>query len=247
LRVAIGARSALFSPVADLGIVIVDEEHDASFKQEEGFRYHARDMALLRAHRAGATIVLGSATPSLESMYGAERGRLRLLRLTERATGAFLPSVEIVDLKTHRRGPTGHPLISLPLATHLRECLARKEQAILFLNRRGYAPALRCERCGAPAECPSCSVALTEHKVEGLLRCHHCDYSTRPGRGCASCGDGALVSVSLGTERLEEHLGEALAPARVGRLDRDVADRKGIEKVLAQFRRRELDVLVGTQ
>ncbi|NLY95406.1 MAG: primosomal protein N' [Myxococcales bacterium] len=247
LRVAIGARSALFSPVADLGVIIVDEEHDPSFKQEEGFRYHARDMALLRAHRAGAVCILGSATPSLESMYGVERGRLHLLRLTERATGAALPHVEVVDLKTHLKGPTGHPLVSFPLASALRECLARGEQAILFLNRRGYAPALRCEACGTPAECPSCSVALTEHKAENLLRCHHCDYFTRPQRACAACGAGELVSLSLGTERLEEHLAEAFAPARIGRLDRDVADEKGIERVLDQFRRREIDVLVGTQ
>jgi primosomal protein N' (replication factor Y) (superfamily II helicase) len=247
LRVAIGARSALFAPVVRLGIVIVDEEHDASFKQEEGFRYHARDMALLRAHRAGAVCVLGSATPSLESAHGVERGRLHLLRLRERATGARLPHVQVVDLKTQRRGPTGHPLVSLQLAEALRACLGRGEQAILFLNRRGYAPALRCEACGAPAECPSCSVALTEHKGEGLLRCHHCDYTTRPGRSCAACGTGALVSLSAGTEKLEEHLSEALAPARIGRLDRDVADQKGIEKVLERFRRRELDVLVGTQ
>lgn len=247
LHVAIGARSALFSPIEELGLIIVDEEHDPSFKQEEGFRYQARDMALLRAHRAGAVAILGSATPSFESMYGAERGRLRLLTLSERATGAKLPAVEIVDLRRYPMGRDGEKLISFPLAEALRECLEAKGQAIIFLNRRGYLPALRCEQCGAPEECPSCSVAMTAHKSEGRLRCHYCDHATPLHRKCTLCGAEALTSFSLGTERLEEALSAQLPEAKIARLDRDVANHKSLERLLADFRAQRYDILVGTQ
>jgi primosomal protein N' (replication factor Y) len=174
IRVAIGARSALFAPVVDLRLIIVDEEHDPSFKQDEGFRYHARDMALLRAQYANAVCVLGSATPAVDTYYRATEGKIRLLSLPSRATGATLPAVEIVDLRRHRRGPTGHPLLSGPLYAALGRCLGGGHQAILFLNRRGFSPSVRCEACGVLAECPACSVALTEHRVQGALRCHYC-------------------------------------------------------------------------
>ncbi len=247
VRVAIGARSALFAPVRDLGVVVVDEEHDPSFKQEEGFRYNARDMALLRAHRAGAVCVLGSATPSLETYYRAERGQLGLLELRQRATGVPLPPVEVVDLRRHGAGPTGHPLVSGPLFRALERCLERKEQAILFLNRRGYAPSLRCLACGELAECPSCSVALTHHLRAELLRCHYCDYATKEVERCRACGGGPLEPLGLGTERLEDHLASALAPARVARLDRDTATPATVDQVLERLRSGQVDVLVGTQ
>ena len=247
IHVAIGARSALFSPIQELGLIIVDEEHDPSFKQEEGFRYQARDMALLRAHRAGAVAILGSATPSFESMFGAERGRLRLLTLSERATGARLPEVEIVDLRRYPMGRDGEKLISFPLAEALRECLESGGQSIVFLNRRGYLPALRCEQCGAPEECPSCSVAMTAHKGEGRLRCHYCDHATPMHRRCTLCGAEALTSFSLGTEKLEEALGAQLPSARIARLDRDIANHKSLERLLADFRAHRYDILVGTQ
>jgi primosomal protein N' (replication factor Y) len=247
VRVAVGTRSALFAPIADLGVLVVDEEHDPSFKQEEGFRYHARDMALLRAHRAGAVCVLGSATPSLETYHRAERAQITLLEMNARATRQALPKVEVVDLRRHPVGPTGHPLISGPLFRALEQCLARKEQAILFLNRRGFAPSLRCVSCGVLAECPSCSVALTHHRRAALLRCHYCDYACPEDARCRECGSGPLEPLGVGTERLEDHLIEALAPARVARLDRDTATAATVDEVLGKLRSGAVDVLVGTQ
>ncbi|MDH5494017.1 MAG: primosomal protein N', partial [Myxococcales bacterium] len=247
LRIAIGARSALFSPIQQLGVIVVDEEHDSSFKQEEGFRYHARDMALLRAHRAGAVCVLGSATPSVESYHLAEEGRLRLLRMPERATPHALPAVEIVDLGRHRHGPSGSRMLSGPLHAALEGCLEAQGQAILFLNRRGFAPALRCTACEEILQCPACSVSLTEHRRAGRLRCHYCDYHAPPGDRCPHCGAEALERLGLGTEQLEDTLAEVFAPARVARLDRDTASAGGVEAILDRFRAREIDILVGTQ
>jgi primosomal protein N' (replication factor Y) (superfamily II helicase) len=247
IRVAIGARSALFAPVADLGVIVVDEEHDPSFKQEEGFRYHGRDMALLRAHRAGAVCVLGSATPSLESHHLADRGKLHLLPLPDRATSQRLPEVEVVDLRRHRSGPSQHPLLSAPLHRALERCMDAGEQAILFLNRRGFAPSLRCTHCGDVPQCPACSVALTEHRRVSSLRCHYCDFQRPVDERCAACGVTAMDRVGLGTEQLEATISELFAPARVARLDRDTATGKNLEAILDRLRRREVDILVGTQ
>ncbi len=247
VSLAIGARSAIFAPVRELGIVVVDEEHDPSYKQEEGFRYHARDMAILRAKRAGAIAVLGSATPSLESFQHAHRGSHVLLELTRRATERALPKVEIVDLSRTGAGPSGDPLITLPLHRALVATLEAGDQAVLFLNRRGYAPTLRCKSCSAIASCPACSVSLTEHRRAGLLRCHYCDFATPLGTPCALCGGPDLEPLGLGTEKVEASLERVLPSARVARLDRDVASGAGVEEVLAKMRRREVDVLVGTQ
>lgn len=247
LSIAVGARSALFAPVARLGVLVVDEEHDPSFKQEEGFRYQARDMALLRAHRAGAVCVLGSATPSLESAHLAAGGRARLLELPERATRQTLPRVSTVDLRRHLSGPSGHRLLSAPLHRALEACLSDGGQAILFLNRRGFSPSLRCDACGEVMECPGCTVALTEHRRARALRCHYCDFTTPAGEVCGRCGARALMRLGVGTEQLEDTLAEVFAPARVARLDRDTASRSGVDRVLERLRRREVDVLVGTQ
>lgn len=247
ISIAIGARSALFAPVADLGVVIVDEEHDASFKQEDGFRYHGRDMAQLRAHRAGAVCVLGSATPSLESRQLSKQQRLGYLRLEHRATAQPLPEVEIIDLNRYRSGPAGHRLLSGPLHGALKQCLADDGQAILFLNRRGFSPALRCDGCGEIQQCPSCSVSLTAHRAASILRCHYCDFSTQPGRGCQHCGQKPLAELGIGTEQLEHVLSEAFVGARVARLDRDTASGQGVEAVMGKLRRHEIDILVGTQ
>ena len=247
VALAIGARSALFAPISKLGVVVVDEEHDSSFKQEEGFRYHARDMALLRAHRAGALCVLGSATPSLESVELARRGKLVRLRLQARATVRSLPAVEIVDLRRHKSGPSGQRFISAPLHHALDACLAAGDQAILFLNRRGFSPSVRCEACGEAVECPACSVALTLHRGVGLLRCHYCDYSGPLEQSCPSCHARSLSEMGLGTEQLEATLRTVFPRARVGRLDRDTASGKGVEDVIARLRAREIDILVGTQ
>ncbi|MBM4375516.1 MAG: primosomal protein N' [Deltaproteobacteria bacterium] len=246
LRIAVGARSALFAPVLDLGLVVIDEEHDGSFKQEEGVRYHARDMALLRAHRAGAVTVLGSATPSLESLALARRGRLSLLELPERATRAELPRVEIVDLRRIGPGPTGERLLSLPLHRALEACLAAGEQAIVFLNRRGFAPAVLCTGCGGVRTCKQCSVALTYHRRDATVRCHSCEFVGPLPPRCADCG-GVLSLEGLGTERLEDALARAFPSARIGRLDRDVAAGAKSSRILEKMRRGELDLLVGTQ
>jgi primosomal protein N' (replication factor Y) len=246
--VAIGARSALFAPVKDLGLVVVDEEHDPSFKQEEGVRYHARDMAILRAFRAGGVCVLGSATPSLESEHLARTGKLTKISLPDRARAQEMPKVEIVDLRRIGAGPTGDKRISIPLHRAIEATLAAKEQAILFLNRRGFSPAVRCESCGEMASCPQCSVALTLHKRHGeVLRCHYCDYEQPMLAACGKCKATALALEGLGTEKLEETLRLAFPSARVARLDRDVASGTATEKVLAKMRSREIDLLVGTQ
>ena len=249
LKVAVGARSALFAPVHELGLVCVDEEHDGSFKQEEGVRYNARDMALLRAHRAGAVCVLGSATPSLASVALAQSGRLSLLKLPARARAtALLPQVEIVDLRYVGAGPGGDRLVSLTLFRALEACLARREQAILFLNRRGFAPSLICGSCGEIVRCPNCSVSLTLHRARGeSLQCHYCDYVVEVPQRCAKCGASKLSEEGSGTERIEATLKQQLPTARVARLDRDVAAGAKSEQVIERVRAGEVDILVGTQ
>jgi primosomal protein N' (replication factor Y) len=249
VKVAIGARSALFAPVPALGLVIVDEEHDSSFKQEEGVRYHARDMALLRAHRAHAVAVLGSATPSLESMGLSQRGKLAELALPDRAVReASLPTVTVVDIRRMGAGPTGDRLISLPLHRAIEQTLEAKEQVILFLNRRGFAPSVLCDACGAVETCRACSVALTYHRVRGgRMRCHYCDYEAPLPPVCSACRAPALVLEGLGTERLEATIAAAFPSARVARLDRDVAGGARSEAIIEKMRAGEIDVLVGTQ
>jgi primosomal protein N' (replication factor Y) len=226
---------------------VVDEEHDPSFKQEEGFRYHARDLCLLRAQRAGAVCILGSATPSIEMYRLAEEGKLALLSLPERATPRPLPEVEVVDLARNRNGPSGDPLLTAPLHRAIERCLGDQGQAILFLNRRGFAPSVRCSACGVLIECPACSVALTEHLRAGMLRCHYCDFAAPARAGCPKCASPELERLGVGTEKLEHTLATVFAPARVGRLDRDTAGSTGADAVLERFRRGELDILVGTQ
>jgi primosomal protein N' (replication factor Y) len=249
VQVVVGARSALFAPVANLALICVDEEHDGSFKQEEGVRYNARDMALLRAYRAGAVCVLGSATPSLSSEALVQGGRLERLRLPERATAQVaLPEVEIVDLRRVGAGPSGHRLLSLPLHRALERVLEAKEQAILFLNRRGFAPSLICEGCGHVMSCPNCAVALTLHRSHGeRLRCHYCDYAIPRPELCPDCKSARLSDEGAGTERIESSLAGIFPEARVARLDRDVAAGAKSERVLDRMRRREIDILVGTQ
>jgi primosomal protein N' (replication factor Y) len=245
--VAIGARSALFAPVHDPGLIVVDEEHDASFKQEEGVRYHARDMAIWRAHRSSGVCVLGSATPSLESEHLVAKGRATKIRLRDRARSRTLPKVEIVDLRRIGAGPTGDRRLSLPLHRAIEDALRAKEQVILFLNRRGFAPSIVCADCGHMATCADCSVALTFHKRSNTVRCHYCDYEAPLGSRCSACNAEALLLEGLGTEKLEETLATAFPEARVARLDRDVASGKRVEVILERMRAREIDILVGTQ
>ncbi|QQR91441.1 MAG: primosomal protein N' [Myxococcales bacterium] len=247
LKLAIGARSALFAPVRDLGMIVVDEEHDASFKQEDGFRYSARDMALLRAHLVGGVCVLGSATPSLESYHLCKQGRCELLELPARATEHKLPEVHIVDLTKQGAGLSGHPLLTPVLHQALQACLNDKGQAILFLNRRGFS-SLRCASCSEIAQCPACSVALTAHRNAQRARCHYCDFATHVDAPCPNCKSPGLEAVGVGTERVEELLRDNFPEARIARLDRDTASKAGgVEKVLDRMKRHELDILVGTQ
>ena len=246
--VAIGARSALFAPIQKLGLLVVDEEHDPSFKQEEGVRYHARDMALYRAHKAGAVCVLGSATPSLESERLVRTGKIERLVLPDRARSQAMPEVQIVDLRHVGAGPTGDKRLSLPLHRAIEDTLERGGQIILFLNRRGHSPAVRCEACGAIASCPNCSVALTFHRgARQGLRCHTCEHEEPMRARCSSCSSRALVLEGLGTEKLEATLEVAFPKARIARLDRDSASGKNAEKILTRVRAREVDILVGTQ
>lgn len=248
-KVAIGARSALFAPVLELGLVCVDEEHDSSFKQEEGVRYHARDMAILRAYRAQAVCVLGSATPSLATQHLVDQGQLTKLLLPGRAREtAGLPTIDIVDLRRMGPGPTGDRLVTLPLKRALEETLAAKEQAILFLNRRGFAPSLICDDCGTIANCPDCSVALTVHRShKATVVCHYCGYTTALPERCPTCKSPRMSEEGSGTERIEDVLTGLFPSARIARLDRDVAAGAKSEKILNRMRRGEIDILVGTQ
>jgi primosomal protein N' (replication factor Y) len=249
LKVAIGARSALFAPVEDLALICVDEEHDGSFKQEDGVQYNARDMALLRAHRSNAVCLLGSATPSLQSEALRRAEKIRYLELPERARpGSVLPQVEIIDLRRFGPGPTGDRLITLPLYRALEQVLERRQQAILFLNRRGFAPSLVCDACGEISQCPNCAVALTvHHKPRERLVCHYCDFMCDVPKQCGACHDTRLWHEGVGTEGIETSLANAFPQARVARLDRDVGSGAKGEKILDRMRRGELDILVGTQ
>jgi primosomal protein N' (replication factor Y) len=245
-RIAVGARSAVFAPLAGLSVIVVDEEHDGSFKQDEGVRYHARDVALVRAQRAGAVCVLGSATPSLESAAHAERGAYRKLTLTERPTARPMPSVEIIDLRTYM--PDGEAMLSGPLRAAIGETLVAGNQTILFLNRRGFATFVLCRACGHSFRCPHCSVSLTYHRHSDRLSCHYCGFHQRVPDICPSCSARETIErKGLGTEKVADAVATAFAGARVARLDRDVATGAKIEAVLARVARREVDVLVGTQ
>jgi primosomal protein N' (replication factor Y) len=239
--IALGARSAVFAPLARLGIVVVDEEHDSSFKQEEGVRYHGRDVALVRARSAGAVVLLGTATPSLETFVAARDGRVGLLSLPERATPRPLPRVELVDLKQHRG------VLTDVLLRALEETMRAGEQAILFLNRRGFSTFSLCKHCGEAVRCRHCSVALTYHHGDGRLLCHYCGFAVIPSKLCSACGQLAVERLGYGTEQLEQMLAEKFPSARVARLDRDTAAGDGLSRVLDDFRARNIDILVGTQ
>ncbi len=244
-RIALGARSAVFAPLPALGVVVIDEEHDSSFKQEDGVRYSGRDAALVRARQQGAVAVLGSATPSLEIFQAAAEGRIRKLVLSQRATARPLPSVQIVDLKQHVL-PRGE-LFSAPLRVALQDTLARGEQAIVFLNRRGFSTFVLCTSCGEERRCVHCSVTLTFHKQQGALVCHYCGHREALPPRCPKCGGGPLERLGVGTEQVESQLAALLPTARLARLDRDTANELGSEAILDRVRRREVDILVGTQ
>ncbi|HAB18717.1 MAG TPA: primosomal protein N' [Verrucomicrobiota bacterium] len=249
-RIVIGARSAVFAPVEPLGLIIVDEEHEHSYKQEEAPRYHARDVAVVRGQREGAVVVLGSATPSLESYFNARRGKYGLLELPARVTETRLPVVRIVDLRQEqRRARGGAPAIfSNPLREAIQLRLERSEQTMLFLNRRGYSTTLQCEKCGFVAGCPNCSVSLTFHRQAQQLRCHICGHEAPVPTQCPDCHNPAIRYSGLGTERVEDVLIKLFPKARVKRMDSDTLQRKDdFRRVLTDFRTGKIDILVGTQ
>lgn len=244
IDVVIGARSAVFAPLPDLGLIVVDEEHDGSYKQSEGFRYNARDLALMRGQMDEAVVLLGSATPVLTTYQRALDGQLTHLQLPERTAERKLPQVQLVDLSQHE----GESLLSEPLQTALAETLQAGEQALLLLNRRGYAPFLLCHDCGASLRCPNCDITLTYSQVQSSLRCHYCDFRQPPPDSCDRCSGSRLLPEGMGTERLEEEIRQNFPEARVARMDRDTTSRKGAHhRLVRQMMAGEIDVLIGTQ
>jgi primosomal protein N' (replication factor Y) len=243
--IVIGTRLAVFAPLARLGLIVVDEEHDASFKQQDGLRYHARDLAVWRAARAGVAVVLGSATPSLETLANVEGGRYRRIVLAARAhRGAVLPAIRLIDVRRAKRseGMTDEVLAAL------RQRVRQRQLSLVYINRRGFAPVLACTECGWTSGCPRCSAKLVVHLLERRLRCHHCGWEAAVPHHCPDCGNADIRPLGEGTQRLEAALSRALPEARILRIDRDTTQRKEAwneiyRKVLAQ----EVDILVGTQ
>ena len=249
-RVVVGARSAVLAPARDVGLWVLDEEHESSYKQDEAPRYHAREVALHRASRSGAAVVLGSATPSLESMQAALEGRMRLLRLPERIDARPLPAARVVDLRQELAETGEVSPISRPLREALREVVAAREQAILFVNRRGFAGALVCRECGFGWRCPHCDVGLTYHHGpgRGRLRCHYCGYETEPAARCPRCGGQQVAPVGFGTQRVQAALAAAFPGVPVLRMDADTTTRRDAHRrILESFARQAPAILVGTQ
>ena len=247
-RMVVGTRSAVFAPVADLALIIVDEEHDSSYKQEETPRYHARDVAVMRAKMANAVVVLGSATPSLESYFNAKKNKYALIELPDRVEKRPLPEVEIVDMRQEFQ-ETGHEqVISRKLAAEIKQRLDRKEQVMVLLNRRGYSPVVLCRTCGKKLECKNCAIALTHHKREHKMVCHYCGYTAPVPKVCVHCGSEYVYFLGTGSEKLEELLHGMFPQARIARLDRDtVRGHEDFERTLNALNEGELDLLVGTQ
>jgi primosomal protein N' (replication factor Y) (superfamily II helicase) len=247
-RMVVGTRSAVFAPVADLALIIVDEEHDSSYKQEETPRYHARDIAVVRAKMANAVVVLGSATPSLESYFNAKKNKYALVALPDRVEQRPLPEVEIIDMRQEFQ-ETGHEqVISRKLAAEIKDRFDRKEQVMVLLNRRGYSPVSLCRTCGKTLECQNCAIAMTHHKREHKMVCHYCGYTAPVPKACIHCGSEYVYFLGTGSEKLEELLHGMFPQARIARLDRDtVRGHEDFERTLNALSEGELDLLVGTQ
>lgn len=248
IDVVVGTRSCVFAPVENVGLIIVDEEHDASYKQEDTPRYHGRDVAVMRGQQNEALVVLGSATPSMESYHNAQTGRYERVALTQRVLERPLAAVSVVDMRTEvaARGPETR--ISTALEDAIADRLERNEQSLVLLNRRGFSAAVLCRQCGQSMQCPNCSVSLTFHRVAGRVRCHYCNYSVRKPKVCPDCAGEFLETVGFGTERIEADLLARFSGARVARLDRDTVGRRGVmETILDRFADQEIDILVGTQ
>ncbi|MEM6883552.1 MAG: primosomal protein N' [Verrucomicrobiota bacterium] len=246
--IVIGARSALFAPLTDTGVIIVDEEHEQSYKQEDAPRYHARDLAVVRGRWEQATVVLGSATPSLESVQNARNEKYRLTKLTRRTDQRKLPVIHVVDLRKEKKAGPDAFMLSEPLQQGIRTRLEQGEQTILFLNRRGFSTSLQCPKCGYVAECPQCSVPMTYHRTDGEMRCHLCDYFDDVPGQCPDCDFTGFKYGGTGTQRIEDVVARLFPEARWQRMDSDSMRAKGAyEEALTQFRKGELDLLIGTQ
>ncbi|MGD9187824.1 MAG: primosomal protein N' [Desulfobacteraceae bacterium] len=247
-RIAIGARSAVFAPFERIGLVIVDEEHDDSYKQEGALRYNARDLAVVRARQDGAVAVLGSATPSIQTSHNAAIGKYRRVQLTERIDSRHLPEIQIEDLTKFREERGLRRFMTPALMQGIKTTLQRHEQVLLFLNRRGFASSLICAACGQPLRCDRCDISLTFHRRQNAYRCHHCGFSRPANATCTNCGSAKIKRLGLGTEKIEQEIQTRFPEARVARMDRDTTKRKGsILKILKSLRNQEIDILVGTQ
>ena len=247
-RMVVGTRSAIFAPVSDLALIIVDEEQDSSYKQEETPRYNARDVAVMRAKMANAVVVLGSATPSLESYYNSTKNKYALLELPDRVEQRPLPEVELIDMKQEFQETGQEQVISRKLAEEIRDRLERKEQVMILLNRRGYSPVALCRACGSRMECRNCAVSLTHHKKSNRMVCHYCGFQAPVPKHCGECGSEYVYFLGTGSEKLEELLHGMFPQARIGRLDRDtVRGNEDFERALSALNEGELDMLVGTQ
>jgi len=247
-RMVVGTRSAVFAPVADLALIIVDEEHDSSYKQEETPRYHARDIAVMRAKMANAVVILGSATPSLESYFNAKKNKYALVELPDRVEQRPLPEVEIIDMRQEFQETGQEQVISRKLAAEIKERFDRKEQVMVLLNRRGYSPVVLCRTCGKTLECQNCAIAMTHHKREHKMVCHYCGYTAPVPKACVHCGSEYVYFLGTGSEKLEELLHGMFPQARIARLDRDtVRGHEDFERTLNALSEGELDLVVGTQ
>ena len=259
--IVVGARSAVFAPVPSLGLIIADEEHDGSYKQDDGLCYNARDVAVMRGKLSACPVLLGSATPSLESYENCRQGRYHLLEISQRVEQRPLPSVEIVDLRKHFRSTgmivthagdkqksAGERLLSYPLATAIKQNFEENRQTLIFLNRRGFANFLQCTGCGYVLRCSYCSVTLTLHLKHNLLRCHHCDFSRPLKRICPECGNETLAGVGAGTEQIEKTLHQLVPEARIARMDRDTTGKRGSHAdLIRSWESGDIDILIGTQ
>jgi len=248
--VVVGTRSAVFAPLDRLGLIIVDEEHDSSYKQEEAPRYHGRDVAVVRGQREGALVVLGSATPSMETYQHAESGKYARVTLRRRVLDRPLAEVRVVDMREEYASEGPDVVVSRALTEAIEQRLTRKEQVLVLLNRRGYATAVFCRQCGDTFECPNCSISLTVHTARNgwRARCHYCNYSVQVPKTCRKCAAPYLEHAGFGTEKVEQQLAERFPTARIGRVDRDSVRRKGaLTSLLSRFAAGELDLLVGTQ
>ncbi len=247
-RIAVGTRSAIFAPVQDLALIIVDEEQDHSYKQEETPRYHGRDVAVMRAKALGATVVLGSATPSLESYHNAARGKYALIELPDRVQARPLPEVELVDMRAEFQQTGKESVLSRRLMEETAARLERGEQAMILLNRRGYSAWVMCRSCGDTLQCRDCAVSMTYHKQQHRMLCHYCGYQATVPKHCAKCASEYVQFLGTGAEKLEEILHAAFPQARIGRMDRDTVRGHGdFERMLSEFQAGEIDLLIGTQ